>query len=102
MMMIVVFAFIASCAPAASAIPHLGLDLPREAVMDVNKPPFPIVNVIAEPSRSKSIHEPRSQPVVLATTLAGKKSSSVAMARMAEESERQVAVLEHLVEMTAQ
>ena len=25
-----------------------GLDLPRELVMDVNKPPFPVVNIIAE------------------------------------------------------
>ena len=36
----------------AYGTPVLGLDLPRELVMDVNKEPYPIVNVIADmPSR---------------------------------------------------
>merc|ERR1712151_1361363 len=33
---------------SAAQLPFAGLDLPKELVMDVNKPPFPIVNIIAD------------------------------------------------------
>ena len=34
-------------APSRAA-PVLGLDLPRELIMDTNKAPYPIVNIIAD------------------------------------------------------
>lgn len=43
---IVLFCALSLCEPL-SAAPVL--DLPRELVMDVNKPPYPVVNIIADP-----------------------------------------------------
>mmetsp|Transcript_46087 Transcript_46087/g.137740 ORF Transcript_46087/g.137740 Transcript_46087/m.137740 type:complete len:120 (-) Transcript_46087:54-413(-) len=48
-----VLALLVAClALVAKGLPHVGLDAPRELVHDVNKPPHPIINVIAETARA--------------------------------------------------
>ena len=56
------------------------LELPREMTMDVNKPPFPIVNVISEraspASSATNAHgEARAETVAIAKTSSGERAS---------------------------
>ena len=51
----VALGFMCACAliEPSRGVPVMGMDLPRELVMDVNKAPYPIVNIIADmPTRT--------------------------------------------------
>ena len=54
----------------ASFLSQSPLDLPKELVMDVNKAPFPVINVLAEaPSYSASVQAERNANAILADEL---------------------------------
>ena len=62
----------------ASFISQAPLDLPRELVMDVNKEPFPVLNILAEaPSYSASVQATRNENAVLADELRSHEASFV-------------------------
>lgn len=53
-----------------SFLSQMPLDLPKELVMDVNKAPFPVINVLAEPaSYSASVQAMKNSNAVLAASL---------------------------------
>lgn len=50
-------------------LPSVGLDMPKELVADVNKPPFPVVNIIVEaPAQSVSAAHVRATPEHMSST----------------------------------
>ena len=76
-----------ACAVRAGAVPFM--ELPRELVMDVNKGPFPVVNVIVGPTTDSKTAEQESLH----------QARRVAIARRADAQKRRRADARHASEM---